>query len=366
MAKNKIKILYTIPNFDTAGSGRVVYDLVRNLDRSVFEPEICCFHKGGEYFKVIEKLGVKIHIFQFTTPYRPFITFPFRLLKIIIFFRNHQFGLIHSWHWSSDFSEPLAAKISGIPFVYTKKAMGWGNRTWEWRSKFSSKIIAINSDMIPLFFSKKTQKVVEIPLGIDTTFYKPQEKTLATSDGLAFKKNDFVIVSVANLLPIKGIECLVKAVIRLNDEKVKLCLVGNDTGMYAEQLKALVNNNPNIRFVGKKMDVRSYHAMANLFVIPTLGLGEGLPIAPLEAMASERIVIGSNVSGVRDVLKSFPNCIFEPDNLESLKDKIIEMQQLSAKEKIKLQKNMRIVVETHFSKADFISSHEKLYLELVK
>ena len=27
----KIKILYTIPNFDTAGSGKVVYDLVKGI-----------------------------------------------------------------------------------------------------------------------------------------------------------------------------------------------------------------------------------------------------------------------------------------------------------------------------------------------
>ena len=54
MAQDKIKILFTIPNFDTAGSGKVVYDLVKNLDRSVFEPEICCYHNRGAFFKEIE------------------------------------------------------------------------------------------------------------------------------------------------------------------------------------------------------------------------------------------------------------------------------------------------------------------------
>ena len=29
---SKIKILFTIPNFNTAGSGKVVYDLVNNID----------------------------------------------------------------------------------------------------------------------------------------------------------------------------------------------------------------------------------------------------------------------------------------------------------------------------------------------
>jgi len=51
MGLKKIKILYTIPNFDTAGSGKVVYDLVKNLDRTIFEPEICCFHKKGFFYE---------------------------------------------------------------------------------------------------------------------------------------------------------------------------------------------------------------------------------------------------------------------------------------------------------------------------
>ena len=32
----KIKILYTIPNFDTAGSGKVLYDLAKYLDKDKF------------------------------------------------------------------------------------------------------------------------------------------------------------------------------------------------------------------------------------------------------------------------------------------------------------------------------------------
>ena len=120
----RIKILYTIPNFDTAGSGKVVYDLVKYLDREKFAPEICCFHNKGKFFTEVEKLGVPIHIFNVTTEYKPLVTFLFRVWKIRKFFKKHQFDIIHSWHWSSDFSEPLAAKLTGIPFVYTKKAMG--------------------------------------------------------------------------------------------------------------------------------------------------------------------------------------------------------------------------------------------------
>ena len=88
----RIKILYTIPNFNTAGSGKVVYDLVKGLNKHMFEPEICCFHNKGAYFKTIQELEVKVHLFQFATPYRPYVTFPFRVFKIYKFFKRHRFA----------------------------------------------------------------------------------------------------------------------------------------------------------------------------------------------------------------------------------------------------------------------------------
>ena len=193
---NKIKILFTIPNFDTAGSGKVVYDLVKGLDKNIFDPEICCFHNRGEYFKTIEKLGVKIHLFEFAKPYRPFISLPFRIFKIIRFFRKHKFDIIHSWHWSSDFTEPLAAKLAGVPFVYTKKSMGWGNKAWHWRSELSTKIIAINDDMMTQFFFKMTHKTTQIPLGIDINYFKILKKSFSANN-ITVAKDDFVIVSIA-------------------------------------------------------------------------------------------------------------------------------------------------------------------------
>ena len=54
---NRIRILYTIPNFDTAGSTKVVYDLIYGLDKTQFEIEIACQHNKGTFFKDVEALG---------------------------------------------------------------------------------------------------------------------------------------------------------------------------------------------------------------------------------------------------------------------------------------------------------------------
>lgn len=360
---NKIKILYTIPNFDTAGSGKVVYDLVKGLDKKVFAPEICVFHTRGAFFKEIEKLGVPVHVFKFQTEYKPFATLVFRVLKISKFFKKHQFDLIHSWHWSSDVTEPLAAKLAGIPFVYTKKAMGWGNKSWLWRSKLSTKVIAINKDMMQEFFKNMPENVINLPLGVDTEFYKPQEQSESLRQELGLVNDDFVIISVVNMVPVKGIEILLNAVRLINNPKIKVLIVGNDASDYAANLKTEFTENE-IMFLGKKQNVKDYISLANLFVIPTKDEGrkEGMPIAPLEAMAMGVPVIGSNISGIKDVLVGYPEFIFKPSSVEDLATKITSFINQKTFDKIKLVGT----IHKHFSLKSFIEQRENVYKSLMK
>ncbi|RLD60192.1 MAG: glycosyltransferase family 1 protein [Bacteroidetes bacterium] len=363
----KIKILYTIPNFDTAGSGKSVYDLVKGIDRAIFDPEICCFHNRGNFFKEVEKLDVKIHIFPFTTTYNPKISFLSRVLKIRNFFKSNKFDIIHSWHWSSDISEPLAAKLAGIPYVYTKKAMGW-NKFWTWRSKLSSKVVVVNEDMVTLYFSKMLEKIDKFPLAIDTNYYKPYLAENKLKDEIGIQKTDFIIVSIANLVPVKGIETLFKAVLKLKNTNIKTLVIGNDNNEYGVKLINDFKQYENILFLGKKLDIRPYLALADLFIIPTNDEGrrEGIPNAPLEAMAMEIPVLGSNISGIKDILKEFPDCLFQASNEDELSYKINTMMRLSEKDRKILSSKMRDKVIDEFSIVEFLKNHENLYLRLVK
>jgi glycosyltransferase involved in cell wall biosynthesis len=361
----RIKILFTIPNFDTAGSGKVVYDLVRGLDKTKFNPEICCFHDGGAFFKNIEQLAVPVHLFKFTADYRPLISLPFRILKISKFFSKHKFDVIHSWHWSSDFTEPLAAKMARIPFVYTKKAMGWGNKSWRWRTHLSSKIIAINKDMLEQFFSNYKSKTVYMPLGVDTTTFSCLETKRSTPSGHVFKDSDFVIVSIANLVPVKGIEVLLNAVKELDNENIQVLIVGNKDNLYGHSLERDYASKQ-IHFIGKKLDVRPYLAVANVFVISTLDKGEGLPIAPLEAMASGRLVIGSNAPGIKDILSNFESFLFESGNSAALTKVLISIISLNPEERLRLGRELRRNVENSYSLESCINHHESLYINLLK
>jgi len=359
-----IRILYTIPNFDTAGSGKVVYDLVKGLDKSKFAPQILVKHTRGKFFKEVEKLGVPIHVMEYETDYRPFLTFPTRLLKVIRFFKGLDIDIIHSWHWSSDFSEALAAKLAGVKFIYTKKAMGWGNKAWVWRSKLSTKVIAINKDMMTEFFNPlPSVDAIYLPLGLDTEVYQPREFHKPTAEKHQLDDQDFVVISVVNMVAVKGIEILIEAVIQCDIPNVKLLLVGNDQTTYVDELKAKYLKHPEIIFTGKQLEVRNYLSIADVFVIPTKNEGkrEGMPMAPVEAMSSGVPVIGSKVSGITDILEGFDEWLFDAGEVSDLVKKIQALHQLTSEEKKSIGLKMRHKVVEHYSYKNFIETREHLY-----
>ncbi|WP_179351901.1 glycosyltransferase [Winogradskyella vidalii] len=360
----KIKILYTIPNFDRAGSGKVVYDLVKGLDKTKFAPEICVFHTRGAFYSEVEALGVPIHVFKFEATYKPITTFVFRVFKIVRFFKTQQFDLIHSWHYTSDFSEPLAARLAGIPYVYTKKAMGWGNKAWKIRTYFSTKVIAINTDMMTEFFYNMKTKVVQLPLGVDTEIYKPLKAGISLKKQLGIQEQDFVIVSVVNMVPVKGIELLLEAVNQISSSSsIKVLIVGHNESDYAKGLMQKYGSHRFV-FVGKQLDVKPYIALADVFVIPTKDEGrrEGMPVAPLEAMAMGIPVIGANISGIKDILQDFPELLFKPSHTKDLKQKI---EYFMANRPIYKNKLVALIHEK-YNLSKFINDREQFYKSILK
>ena len=151
----RLKILFTIPNFDTAGSGRALLNIASRLNNKYFEPHIACLHDKGEFFVEVQESGIPVHIFQFTTDMGRRIIGIYRCWEISRQMKKISPHLIHSFHYAPDYSEVLAARMGGIPWIYTKKNMNWGGKSkngWKLRSFLAKHIIAQNKTMVDMFF----------------------------------------------------------------------------------------------------------------------------------------------------------------------------------------------------------------------
>ena len=367
---SRIKILFTIPNFDTAGSGQVLLNIAQNLNKDEFEVHICCNHGKGAYYKVVEATGIPIHIAHFTADLSPKLGIVPSVIKIAKFFKTIKPDIIHSFHWSSDFTEGMAAKLAGAKWIYTKKNMGWKSRNWKLRTFFADGIVTINPFMKYLYFPTK-KNVHLIPCSVDIDKFKAAPRDPKIREAWGFTDNHQVIISVANLVPEKGIENLILAFEMLEDENVRLVFVGNKDNDYGVEMEQLVREKKlegKVLFLGKKLDVTSYLIASDLFVIPTrdIGRSEALGVALLEAMATGLLVLGSEIDGIKFILQDLPELLFDPENTQELATRIKMIFELNDTEKEEIKGRLQKVITDGFLSEKEVSDHTLFYKKILK
>lgn len=362
-----IKILYTIPNFDTAGSGKALLNIAGGLDKSRFEPHIMCKHNRGTFFKTVENSGIPVHLYNYETPMRPIASGLLGSWKVSRVFKEIKPDLIHSFHYAADYSEALAARMAGCKWVFTKKNMNWGRgskNAWLLRSKLANGIIVQNTDMIEQFYPN-SRKTMLIPRGVNTERFSRQTSEKSSSA----EKN---IVCVANLVPVKGVEVLVEACKKIFSENSangwKIKIIGDDNNEYGRELKnkyrCLIEENRLI-FTGKLSDVKPELQKGEIFVLPTLNEGrmEGSPVSLLEAMSMGLPVIGSRIPGITDQLKPLgDDHLFEPGEIDDLSVKLKKIMDLSVPQIRALNERISDYCRQNWDISIEIKKHEQFYL----
>ncbi|MBK8982173.1 MAG: glycosyltransferase [Ignavibacteria bacterium] len=366
----KIKILYTIPNFNTAGSGKALVNVISRLDRNVFEPCICCRHEKGELFSQVKDLKIPVYISEFTVSTKPRIKGMKNVLKLSRNFRNIDPDIIHSYNYSDDYSEALASKLGGIKWVYTKKNMGWGSNAWKIRSRLSSAIIPQNREMVETFFNGIKEQHL-IPIGIDIQEFEKTKRDESIITKYRLYSSNPIIISVANVIPIKGIDYLIRGFeLVLEDyENAKLLIIGDDITDYAKGLKKKTYDaglDGKVIFTGKQKDIKPFFSIADMFILSSKKTGEGGPISILEAMASGIICYGSDVPGIRDQFREFEDQLFESENPGSIANKILNyMRMRDDIKRYKISKQLEFV-KKYYSIENEVDKLQKLYLKISK
>ena len=135
-----------------------------------------------------------------------------------------------------------------------------------------------------------------------------------------------VIGFIGSFYLYEGLEFLVDAVLRLLAARrnVKLLLVGE--GEVEASLKARIPaaQREHIIFTGKvpHAQVKNYYSVMDMLVYPRVSsrLTElTTPLKPLEAMAMERVVVGSDIGGMRELFRhEETGFTVAPENVEAL------------------------------------------------
>lgn len=338
----KIRILFAIPNFLTAGSGREMFNIVERLDKQIFEPYVAVQQSGGNLYDEIVKKGYPVLVSDFMIDERRSMYHKIAGARNLSrFFRDYKFDIWQSFNWSSDFTEALVARWAGAQYVYVKKNMNWHRRAWKVKSLLSAAIVARNTTLIQKYFSGN--------LFAGKTFYVPggvQVRNLTPSSHPGFRvkigipAGATLISCIAQLVRVKDQATLILAASKFDNCYVVLAGAERDK-VYAQELKELVARNSlnnRVFFIGPIDNVYDLLVESDMFVLPTTsrnGHEEGCPVALLEAMSAGVPCIASNVAGSRDLI-DHEECgfLFPPENIDALTQcirKYIDQPQLAKK-----------------------------------
>jgi glycosyltransferase involved in cell wall biosynthesis len=369
----KIRVLFTIPNFITAGSGGAMLNIIERLDPDRFICGVCVSKRGGTLDARVEALGVPFIVAPFSIPARPYVTLPSRAKEAAQAFRGSQFDIWHSFHYTDDYTEALIARHAGAQaWVFTKKNMGWASRAWKLRSLLASGIAAQNSAMMRDFFGRFPfrKKSRLIPRGVDTTRFTPEiPPRLGLREQLHIPSDTIVVGCVAQLVRVKGHPTLLKALAK-NPGLVLLLAGSPHDRVYAEELKTLVTDldlRSRVHFLGDILDVPAFLAEIDIAVLPTWGRWrmEGCPVALLEAMACGKPCIATRIPGSEDIVIDQESGILVPPEDDVMLANALASLAGSASRRTDFGRQARLRIEEQYSIEREVKYHEALYYDVL-
>jgi len=162
--------------------------------------------------------------------------------------------------------------------------------------RFFDRVVGVSDEIVNIMRNRGVKSPVLIPNGIDIKRFtiKPKSKVLLKKYSL--KENAIIIGMVSTLSPEKGHKYSIQAMKNVVDTFPETCLFIVGEGPLKGQLIQLVeklNLESNVIFVGKQNNIPEILSIIDIFLMSSLA--EGLPMALLEAMASGKAVVATDV-----------------------------------------------------------------------
>jgi len=228
---------------------------------------------------------------------------PFIFLKSLNIVKKEKINILHCQSFLSGFIGYLLFKLTGVPYIVTVQRLEQSRSFLRRLVYNNAKVCIAASNKIKEYFeSINCENIAIIPNGIDLKRFENLDKQKnKTKLGL---KNEFVIMTIARLEKVKGIEYLIKAVKSLSID-YKLLIIGDGSERASlENLSKQLGLKKNIQFLGQTENnkIPEYLSTADCFVLPSISEGFGIVI--LEAMAAKVPVIGTKTGGMLDLIEN--------------------------------------------------------------
>lgn len=198
-----------------------------------------------------------------------------------------------------------------------------------------------------------------------------QEEIRRIRKKYSIDKDDFVVLFVGRLVKRKGVDDLIWAIKKIDDEKIKLLIVGDgkEKGTLTK-LKEKLGLQKKVFFVGSvpRLHTFLFYGLANVFCMPSKYLREegdieGLGIVFLEAQSYGVPVIGTRSGGIPEAIDDGKSGFVVPEgDPDSIKEKLLDLMS-DKKLRDEMGKHAIKFVERKFNWRKCVNAHIELYEE---
>jgi L-malate glycosyltransferase len=372
--KRKINVLFLLPEINAGGSERIVLELARNLNRSVFNINLAFFNNGALKDSFREVCNEIFHVPK-KDGFDPAAVF--ELSRIV---RLKDIHVINAHHYMPFFYSSLGASWSKTVLIYTEHSVPEVEGIYSSKHKFvldfllhlkHVSIVGVSEEITNSFnkkFPSHRHKMQCISNGVDIARFNLRVDRDRIRAEWGLSPDQFVIGSVANFRKVKNHRLLVHAFHHLNrlHPHTRLMLVGKGYGYGGQNTEAEVRGlvdsyglQDRVLFPGHRDDIPRLLQSFDAFCLPSLS--EGLPVSILEAMAARVPVVGSEVRGIREVISpGETGLLFRSDDLKSLMDSLQSLIMQPHLSELLKRRAFSYVCKNHGMER-WISAHEQLF-----
>jgi len=229
------------------------------------------------------------------------------IAPVILGYRNKVDVVLGSWAYPDGFAAVIASRLLGVPCVVKLHGsdinaiakLPGPRRMLSWALPRAARVVAVSRALgeEAIALGVPRDRVAIVMNGVDGELFRPRDRAAARQD-LGVSAGPLVVY-VGNLKPEKGVAELAEAWPNVTAAvpDAQLAVVGD--GPLRERLAG-----ERIRLVGPQPleRVPTWMAAADIVVLPSHS--EGTPNVVLEALASGRRVVASNVGGIPDLITS--------------------------------------------------------------
>jgi len=365
---NKVKVGILIGTLNRAGAQNVVLNLCKFLDKTKFDVSLI-FWRKEEYFDEFKKIKNLKLIQLENKPKDKKATF---LKKLPIFIKQQKelreiqkrekFDIIHSHLiFSNIHASLLKRRYKDLIIISTRHNSGAFRKKliYRWLIHFFSKnfdqFIAISNYVKN--FTKRYESLNNIKVYYNGTDIQKIDSITNVNYPFMDKKN-FNIISVGRLIEQKGYSHLIKAFKKFYERNHNSRLFICGDGKERNKITSLIKNmglEKEVQLLGVRYDIFALLKSSDVFAL--LSDREGLGIVFLEAMACHLPVIGSNIGGIKELIKNKKNGylvnLFDYDKtalfFEELKNKPILREKMGNEgyNIVKMKFNVKMMVKNY-------------------